>query len=110
MVTEFKPEKINQNTGDRGSFTQINVNDEREWARRVISYESKEALDLIERIETASDRVREFIFLDAGNKNERISIIKIYAPSVSTSKVIRTYNYNQIGNNYILTDETTSLE
>lgn len=38
MPIEIIPEKINQNTGDRGSFTQIEKDGQKEWARRVLAH------------------------------------------------------------------------
>ena len=38
MPTEVKPLVINQNTGDRGSFTQIEENGQKDWARRVLAH------------------------------------------------------------------------
>lgn len=64
---------------------------------------------IINQILNAEDRVKEFIFLDGGTKNERISQILISAASVGVQIIQKDYTYIQVGNNYVLESETTSL-
>lgn len=68
-----------------------------------------EESSLINKILNAEDRVKQFTFLDGGTKNERISEILISAASVGSQIVKKDYTYIQIGNNYVLESETTSI-
>lgn len=64
---------------------------------------------IISRILNAEDRIKQFTFLDGGTKNERISQILISAASVGVQIIQKDYTYIQVGNNYVLESETTSL-
>jgi len=68
-----------------------------------------EESSLVNKILNAEDRVKQFTFLDGGTKNERISEILISAASVGVQVVKKDYTYIQVGNNYVLESETTSI-
>lgn len=68
-----------------------------------------EESSLISKILNAEDRVRQFTFLDGGSKNERVSEILISAASVGIQVIKKDYTYIQVGNNYVLESETTSI-
>jgi len=64
---------------------------------------------IVNQILNAEDRVKQFTFLDGGTKNERISQILISAASVGVQVIQKDYTYIQVGNNYVLESETTSI-
>lgn len=60
----------------------------------------------IKKIMEASDRKREFTWLDPGTKHQRIGTIEFSAQSVSpTQKVVVTYSYTFVGKWYVLDQE-----
>lgn len=57
----------------------------------------------------ASDREREFTWLDFGTKNERISVIQYTAPSVGSYTLTSTFNYTLVSGKYRLDNEIREL-
>jgi hypothetical protein len=75
----------------------------------VVIESGAESQSLIDQIMKASDREKEFTWLDFGLRSERINTIKYSASSVSTQSVLSTFSYSQVGNNYRLDAETRAL-
>jgi len=64
---------------------------------------------IAQQILKASDRTKQFTWLDFGSRNERVSTIVYTAPSVGAYILTKTFSYSLSGNAYRLDSEILVL-